>query len=122
MHTGTIILLNQQLPCTSCTAPLKVLSSPQDINFGADRICILATNITGFPVSMHMFAANGCSRRKAGLLQVAAAGMMINTMGWVEGLGFQLLLHTITAMKANIVLVVGQDRLLSQLQSKYQVC
>lgn len=53
---------------------------------------------------------------------VGAAGMLINTMGWVDGLGFELLLHSITAMKANIVLVVGEDRLLTQLQTKYQVC
>ncbi|DBB13652.1 TPA: hypothetical protein ACH3X3_000674 [Trebouxia sp. C0006] len=52
--------------------------------------------------------------------QTGAAGMMINTMGWVEGLGFQLLMHTIVAMRANIVLVVGQDRLLKQLQATYQ--
>lgn len=59
--------------------------------------------------------------RSVTLVQTAAAGMMINTMGWVEDLGFQLLLHTITAMRANIVLVVGQDRLLRQLQATYQV-
>ncbi len=47
--------------------------------------------------------------------------MMINSMGWVEGLGFQLLLHTIRAMRANIVLVVGQDRLFKQLQATYKV-
>ena len=52
---------------------------------------------------------------------VGAAGMLINTMGWVDGLGFELLLHTITAMKANIVLVVGEDRLLTQLRTKWQV-
>ena len=55
------------------------------------------------------------------MLQTGAAGMMINTMGWVEGLGFQLLMHTIVAMRANIVLVVGPDRLLKQLQATYQV-
>lgn len=55
------------------------------------------------------------------MLQTGAAGMMINTMGWVEGLGFQLLMHTIVAMRANVVLVVGQDRLLKQLQATYQV-
>lgn len=59
--------------------------------------------------------------RSVTIVQTAAAGMMINTMGWVEDLGFQLLLHTITAMHANIVLVVGQDRLLRQLQATYQV-
>ena len=72
----------------------------------------------GFAVA-YCYMSGGVSHN---YVQVAAAGMMINTMGWVEGLGFELLLHTITAMKANIVLVVGQDRLLSQLQSKYKVC
>lgn len=54
-------------------------------------------------------------------LQVGAAGMVINTMGWVEGLGFQLLMHAIQAMQADVVLVVGQDRLFQQLQASHQV-
>ena len=64
-----------------------------------------------------------CIKREQNMLTqvVGAAGMLINTMGWVDGLGFELLLHTITAMKANIVLVVGEDRLLTQLQTKWQV-
>lgn len=47
--------------------------------------------------------------------------MVINTMGWVEGLGFQLLMHAIKAIHADIVLVVGQDRLFQQLQASFQV-
>ena len=47
----------------------------------------------------------------------AAAGMIVNSMGWVEGLGYQLLLHSIETMKINTVLVVGQDRLHSQMNS-----
>ena len=47
--------------------------------------------------------------------------MVINTMGWVEGLGFQLLMHAIQAMQADVVLVVGQDRLFQQLQASHQV-
>lgn len=54
-------------------------------------------------------------------MQTGAAGMMINTMGWVEGLGLQLLMHTIVAMRVNVILVVGQDRLLKQLQGSFQV-
>ena len=54
-------------------------------------------------------------------MQVGAAGMVINTMGWVEGLGFQLLMHAIQAMQADVVLVVGQDRLFQQLQASQQV-
>jgi polyribonucleotide 5'-hydroxyl-kinase len=46
---------------------------------------------------------------------VEAAGMVINTMGWIEDLGYDLLLHSIDTLKANVVLVVGQDRLYNQL-------
>ena len=31
--------------------------------------------------------------------QVAASGMVINTLGWVDGLGYELLLHSIRALK-----------------------
>jgi len=44
-----------------------------------------------------------------------AAGHIINTMGWVEGLGLELLLHTVRTFEADVVCVVGQDRLYAQL-------
>eukprot|EP00887_Chlorella_sp_A99_P003151 scaffold9.g3151.t1 len=47
--------------------------------------------------------------------QVRAAGLMINSMGWVEDLGYELLLHTIRTLKVDVVLVVGSERLHSQL-------
>lgn len=43
--------------------------------------------------------------------------MIINTMGWVEGLGYELLLHAAHTLHADVVLVVGQDRLYSQLSA-----
>lgn len=46
-----------------------------------------------------------------------AAGMIANSMGWVEGLGYELLMHSIDTLKINIILVLGQDRLHSQLNS-----
>ena len=33
--------------------------------------------------------------------------MVINTMGWVDGLGYDMLLHAIAALRADVVLVVG---------------
>ncbi|KAK9818033.1 hypothetical protein WJX72_005994 [[Myrmecia] bisecta] len=51
---------------------------------------------------------------------VRAAGMVINTMGWIDGLGYTLLLHSIEALKADVVLVVGQDKLWSQLDKHYR--
>ncbi|XVF16563.1 hypothetical protein REPUB_Repub10bG0042600 [Reevesia pubescens] len=46
-----------------------------------------------------------------------AAGMVINTMGWIEGTGYELLLHAIDTFKANVVLVLGQEKLFSMLKA-----
>lgn len=44
--------------------------------------------------------------------------MVINSMGWVEDLGYELLRHTITTLRADVVLVVGDDRLYSRLSAE----
>ncbi len=54
-------------------------------------------------------------------MQAGASGMVINTMGFIDGAGYDLLLHSIEALKADVVLVLGQDRLFSQLQSALRV-
>ncbi len=50
-------------------------------------------------------------------VDVQAAGLIINTMGFIEGLGYELLLHAIGALKADVVLVLGQERLFNQLRT-----
>ena len=54
-------------------------------------------------------------------VQAGASGMVINTMGFIDGAGYDLLLHSIQALKADVVLVLGQDRLFSQLHSALRV-
>ena len=49
-------------------------------------------------------------------MQAAASGLIINSMGWVVDLGYDLLLHTIRTLRADIVLVLGDDRLYANLQ------
>ncbi|XP_020592134.1 protein CLP1 homolog [Phalaenopsis equestris] len=44
------------------------------------------------------------------------AGMVINTMGWIEGLGYELLLQAINTFNVNVVLVLGQEKLFSMLR------
>lgn len=61
--------------------------------------------------------AQTLERQFAGNSESRAAGMVINTMGWVEGLGYELLLHAIDALKADVVLVLGQEKLWSMLKS-----
>ncbi|XP_058187169.1 protein CLP1 homolog [Rhododendron vialii] len=55
-------------------------------------------------------------RQFAGNAESRAAGMVINTMGWIENVGYELLLHSIDALKANVVLVLGQEKLFSMLK------
>ncbi|PSC75129.1 CLP1-like protein [Micractinium conductrix] len=47
--------------------------------------------------------------------QVRASGMVLNSMGWVVELGYELLKHAVETLKCNVVLVVGDERLYSQL-------
>ena len=49
----------------------------------------------------------------------AASGIFVNTMGWIDGQGYELLLHAIEKFKIDVVLVVGHDRLYSQLQKLF---
>ncbi|CAI5476647.1 unnamed protein product [Closterium sp. Yama58-4] len=53
-------------------------------------------------------------------VEAAAAGIIANSMGWVDGAGYQLLLHSIDALRANVVLVLGQERLYSMLSEHYR--
>eukprot|EP01023_Acetabularia_acetabulum_P032409 TRINITY_DN30261_c0_g1_i2.p1 TRINITY_DN30261_c0_g1~~TRINITY_DN30261_c0_g1_i2.p1 ORF type:complete len:430 (+),score=60.49 TRINITY_DN30261_c0_g1_i2:113-1402(+) len=50
--------------------------------------------------------------------EAAASGMFINTMGWIDGTGYNLLLNAIKALKVDVVLVMGHDRLYSQLEQE----
>jgi len=45
------------------------------------------------------------------------SGIIVNTNGWIRDEGYDLLLHTIKALKINVVLVLGQDRLYSMLKT-----
>ena len=45
-----------------------------------------------------------------------SGGVIINTCGWVDGLGYRLLLHSIEVFNPDVVLVVGHDRLYNDLQ------
>lgn len=42
-------------------------------------------------------------------------GLIINTCGWVEGVGYKLLKDSIEKLSADVVLVLGDERLYSQL-------
>ncbi|KAG6509248.1 hypothetical protein ZIOFF_034640 [Zingiber officinale] len=52
--------------------------------------------------------ARTLERQFSGNAEARAAGMVINTMGWVEGLGYELLLNAIDTFNCDVVLVLGQ--------------
>eukprot|EP00941_MAST-03F_sp_MAST-3F-sp1_P004059 g4059.t1 len=46
-----------------------------------------------------------------------AAGIVVNTCGWVDGEGYSLLLHACKTLACDVVLVLGHDRLFNSLQT-----
>ncbi|KAK9067243.1 hypothetical protein SSX86_014569 [Deinandra increscens subsp. villosa] len=52
-------------------------------------------------------------RQFAGNAESRAAGMVINTMGFIDGLGYDLLLHAIDTFQATVVFVMGQVKAFS---------
>ena len=46
-----------------------------------------------------------------------ASGLIVNTNGWIEDEGFELLLYSIRTLRIDVVLVLGHDRLYSMLKS-----
>eukprot|EP01101_Sappina_pedata_P010479 TRINITY_DN6611_c0_g1_i1.p1 TRINITY_DN6611_c0_g1~~TRINITY_DN6611_c0_g1_i1.p1 ORF type:complete len:504 (-),score=112.96 TRINITY_DN6611_c0_g1_i1:366-1727(-) len=51
--------------------------------------------------------------------EVKSSGLIINTCGWIDGLGYELLLHSIEELKADIVLVLDNERLYSDLLREF---
>jgi len=48
-----------------------------------------------------------------------SSGVIVNGCGWIEDVGYKLMLHTVKALKINVVLVMGHDRLYSMLNNHY---
>jgi polyribonucleotide 5'-hydroxyl-kinase len=46
-----------------------------------------------------------------------SSGIIVNTNGWIEDEGYQLLVHTVQAFQISVVLVVGHDRLYSMMKT-----
>lgn len=43
------------------------------------------------------------------------SGVLINTCGWIKGVGYKQLLHTATAFEVDVILVLDQERLYNEL-------
>ena len=58
--------------------------------------------------------------RDATNAEAKASGSVVNTMGWVDGAGYKLLLRALDALKITDVLVVGQERLHAELRRDFR--
>jgi len=47
------------------------------------------------------------------------SGCIVNTMGWIEGLGLELILHAVKTLKIDTVLCLGQERLFQTLSKQF---
>mmetsp|Transcript_23444 Transcript_23444/g.32872 ORF Transcript_23444/g.32872 Transcript_23444/m.32872 type:complete len:462 (+) Transcript_23444:222-1607(+) len=49
-----------------------------------------------------------------------ASGIIVNTNGWIQDDGYQLLLHTAQSLRISIVLIMGHDRLYSMFTNHFK--
>lgn len=49
-----------------------------------------------------------------------SSGIVVNTNGWIQDEGYQLLLHAAEAMEISVILILGHDRLYSMMTNHYK--
>jgi polyribonucleotide 5'-hydroxyl-kinase len=49
-----------------------------------------------------------------------SSGIIVNTNGWIQEGGFDLLLHTVKTLKITVLLILGHDRLYSMMSNNYK--
>ena len=73
-------------------------------------------NVTVYKTMVENLASAVDKRMKINSAE-RAAGLVVNTCGWVDGEGYALLLHACKALQCDVVLVLGHDRLFNSLQT-----
>jgi polyribonucleotide 5'-hydroxyl-kinase len=128
---GTPIFLDLDVGQNSITIPGVLaavpLHRPFDLREGIERSPPLALffgaaspdyNLALFRHQVeHLMAL--VERRLQADLDTRASGLIINTHGWVDGPGFELLTHAIVATQADTLLVIDSDRLYADLSSRF---
>lgn len=49
-----------------------------------------------------------------------SSGIIVNTSGWIDGAGFDVLLHCIKELAIDVVLVMNNDKLFSTLNNSFE--
>ncbi|KAJ8558657.1 hypothetical protein ON010_g8792 [Phytophthora cinnamomi] len=111
------------VPGTLAASPLDMNSLSIDEDFVLTNPLALFYGHAAASENVELFRyqqqqlARAVKRRLANDEEVNASGCVVNTCGWVDGMGFDLLVQAIRDFDVDVVLVIGQDRLYSRLQS-----
>lgn len=76
-------------------------------------------NIEHYKLQVSILAEQ-VQRRLAIDADARSSGIIINTCGWIDAAGFDVILHIIRAFAVDIVLVMNQDKLYSNLVSTFE--
>ena len=124
-HSGTLVDFDLEhgellVPGTISAVPV---SRPLDIEGSTEDLCPLAywlghtsaaEHLTQLKVLIPLLAQAVRARHDAEPAS-RAGGLIVNTSGWVEGAVYDLLLQQATELRADVLIVLGDDRLHSQL-------
>ncbi|KYQ89926.1 hypothetical protein DLAC_08495 [Tieghemostelium lacteum] len=112
------------LPGTICAS---LIDKPIDIEEGLSNSVpfVLYYGHTSLDVNPSLFKAMIASlasnvERRLETSEIArASGFIVNTCGWIDGLGYQILLDSIQTLKANIIVVMDNEKLYSDLANQF---
>jgi polyribonucleotide 5'-hydroxyl-kinase len=62
--------------------------------------------------------ANKVQARLSRDTDARASGLVINTCGWIDGGGYELIQHCMQAFAVDVVLVMGHDKLYSKISAE----
>jgi polyribonucleotide 5'-hydroxyl-kinase len=111
------------LPGTMCATPLNKfsLSVEEGFTHTAPLVYSLGHNTPRDHADVHnkltSIMAENINERMNRDLDLRSSGMIVNTCGFIDDEGYDILLHCIHALAIDVVLVMGHDRLYSNLSS-----
>lgn len=113
------VVLPGTIAATTVSMPLTVdrsypISAPLVYNYGAASP---GANTEHFIECLQQLATRLDEHSDADQ-DARASGLVINTCGWVEGTGYQLLVQSINMFNVDMVLVLGDERLWSLLSAE----
>ena len=126
-HTGTLVDFDLEagellVPGALCAVPI---AKPLDIERGIDELRPLAYWLGHATAAEHLVhakslltsLAQSVRRRHEADPSARSGGLIIDTSGWVDGAGYELLIQQASEMRADVLIVIGDDRLHSRLMS-----